>query len=73
MTAPAPDNPIRTWTTRCSARRRTDRAARPPDRLLGRRTAPARAPLHDSLGSSMTALTMHLGLLSKHLHEQPQR
>jgi signal transduction histidine kinase len=29
--------------------------------------------LHDSLGSSMTALTMHLGLLSQHLHEQPQR
>jgi signal transduction histidine kinase len=29
--------------------------------------------LHDSLGSSMTALTMHLGLLSTHLHEQPQR
>jgi signal transduction histidine kinase len=29
--------------------------------------------LHDNLGSSMTALTMHLGLLSKHLHEQPQR
>jgi signal transduction histidine kinase len=35
-------------------------------RLLARR-------LHDSLGSSMTALTMHLGLLSQHLHEQPQR
>ena len=29
--------------------------------------------LHDSLGSSMTALTMHLGLLSSHLKEQPQR
>jgi signal transduction histidine kinase len=29
--------------------------------------------LHDSLGSSMTALTMHLGLLSQHLQEQPQR
>jgi signal transduction histidine kinase len=29
--------------------------------------------LHDSLGSSMTALTMHLGLLSTHLKEQPQR
>jgi signal transduction histidine kinase len=29
--------------------------------------------LHDSLGSSMTALTMHLGLLAQHLHEQPQR
>jgi signal transduction histidine kinase len=29
--------------------------------------------LHDSLGSSMTALTMHLALLSQHLHEQPQR
>ena len=29
--------------------------------------------LHDSLGSSMTALTMHLGLLSQHLHEQAQR
>jgi signal transduction histidine kinase len=29
--------------------------------------------LHDSLGSSMTALTMHLSLLSQHLHEQPQR
>jgi signal transduction histidine kinase len=29
--------------------------------------------LHDSLGSSMTALTMHLGLLSAHLKEQPQR
>jgi signal transduction histidine kinase len=35
-------------------------------RLLARR-------LHDSLGSSMTALTMHLGLLSQHLHDQPQR
>jgi signal transduction histidine kinase len=35
-------------------------------RLLARR-------LHDSLGSSMTALTMHLGLLSSHLKEQPQR
>ncbi len=35
-------------------------------RLLARR-------LHDSLGSSMTALTMHLGLLTQHLHEQPQR
>jgi len=35
-------------------------------RLLARR-------LHDSLGSSMTALTMHLGLLSQHLHEQPLR
>jgi signal transduction histidine kinase len=35
-------------------------------RLLARR-------LHDSLGSSMTALTMHLGLLAQHLHEQPQR
>ena len=35
-------------------------------RLLARR-------LHDSLGSSMTALTMHLSLLSQHLHEQPQR
>jgi signal transduction histidine kinase len=35
-------------------------------RLLARR-------LHDSLGSSMTALTMHLGLLSQHLQEQPQR
>lgn len=35
-------------------------------RLLARR-------LHDSLGSSMTALTMHLGLLSGHLKEQPQR
>jgi signal transduction histidine kinase len=29
--------------------------------------------MHDSLGSSMTALTMHLGLLSSHLKEQPQR
>lgn len=29
--------------------------------------------LHDSLGSSMTALTMHLGLLSAQLKEQPQR
>jgi signal transduction histidine kinase len=29
--------------------------------------------LHDSLGSSMTALTMHLALLSQHLQEQPQR
>jgi signal transduction histidine kinase len=29
--------------------------------------------LHDSLGSSMTALTMHLGLLSSQLKEQPQR
>ena len=29
--------------------------------------------LHDSLGSSMTALTMHLALLSSHLKEQPQR
>ena len=29
--------------------------------------------MHDNLGSSMTALTMHLGLLSKHLHEQPLR
>lgn len=29
--------------------------------------------LHDSLGSSMTALTMHLALLSQHLHEQPLR
>ncbi|ALK99523.1 histidine kinase [Massilia sp. WF1] len=29
--------------------------------------------LHDSLGSSMTALTMHLGLLSSHLKEAPQR
>jgi signal transduction histidine kinase len=29
--------------------------------------------LHDSLGSSMTALTMHLGLLSTHLKEQTQR
>lgn len=29
--------------------------------------------LHDSLGSSMTALTMHLALLSQHLKEQPQR
>jgi signal transduction histidine kinase len=29
--------------------------------------------LHDSLGSSMTALTMHLGLLAQHLQEQPQR
>ena len=35
-------------------------------RLLARR-------LHDSLGSSMTALTMHLGLLSQHLQEGPQR
>lgn len=35
-------------------------------RLLARR-------LHDSMGSSMTALTMHLGLLSQHLHEQPLR
>ena len=35
-------------------------------RLLARR-------LHDSLGSSMTALTMHLGLLTQHLHEQPLR
>lgn len=35
-------------------------------RLLARR-------LHDSLGSSMTALTMHLGLLAQHLQEQPQR
>lgn len=35
-------------------------------RLLARR-------LHDSLGSSMTALTMHLALLSQHLQEQPQR
>jgi signal transduction histidine kinase len=34
-------------------------------RLLARR-------LHDSLGSSMTALTMHLALLSQHLAE-PQR
>lgn len=29
--------------------------------------------LHDSLGSSMTALTMHLALLSQHLAEGPQR
>jgi signal transduction histidine kinase len=29
--------------------------------------------MHDSLGSSMTALTMHLALLSSHLKEQPQR
>jgi signal transduction histidine kinase len=29
--------------------------------------------LHDSLGSSMTALTMHLALLSQHLQEGPQR
>jgi signal transduction histidine kinase len=35
-------------------------------RLLARR-------LHDSLGSSMTALTMHLGLLSQHLQEGAQR
>jgi signal transduction histidine kinase len=35
-------------------------------RLLARR-------LHDSLGSSMTALTMHLGLLAQHLQEGPQR
>src|SRR4051812_15866680 len=29
--------------------------------------------LHDSLGSSMTALTMHLALLSQQLAEGPQR
>ena len=29
--------------------------------------------LHDSLGSSMTALTMHLALLAQQLAEQPQR
>lgn len=29
--------------------------------------------LHDSMGSSMTALTMHLSLLTQHLHEQPLR
>ncbi|MDB5937042.1 MAG: histidine kinase, partial [Massilia sp.] len=74
MTAPAPQSPD-TPEDRLAAARSADLAE-----LLGHVTTSwddqrrqLARQLHDSLGSSMTALTMHLALLSQHLAEHPQR